>query len=74
MHKDNCKYDDALKSLTILVKTQSKRGSYDYDPYTHGLANGLICALACLKDEKAEYLKAPKIWLRDKKNNKLTKE
>lgn len=62
----NCKYDAAVKTLQDLVKVQCSNGNFDYDPYMHGMANGLICALACVKGERAEYISAPEQWLKDK--------
>ncbi len=47
------------------VKIASSHGNYDYSPYLHGMANGLICALATLKGEEPKYLDAPEKWVRD---------
>lgn len=41
------------------------KGTYDYDPYFHGMANGMIFALCVLEDKEPVYLEAPKVWLRD---------
>jgi len=63
----DCKFDAACRMLEDLVKIQCSTGNYDYDPYMHGMANGLICALACIKGERAEYIDAPLVWLQDRR-------
>ena len=63
----NCKFDAACRTLEDLVKVQCSTGNYDYDPYMHGMANGLICALACIKGERAEYIDAPEVWLHNRR-------
>lgn len=50
-----------------LVKIQCSDGNWDYDPYMHGMANGLICALSILKNEEPKYLEAPFAWIKDRK-------
>jgi hypothetical protein len=44
------------------VKTACLPGNFDYDPYLHGMANGLICALATIDGYDPEYILAPKKW------------
>jgi hypothetical protein len=54
-----------MKGLTALkeqVKVQCSDGNWDYDPYMHGMANGLICALATIEGKEPKYLDAPKTW------------
>ena len=58
-----------INDLEDIVKTQSSDGSWNYDNYMHGLANGLILALSLIKNEKPEFLEAPEKWL-GKKNKK----
>ena len=49
--------------LKELEKVQCTDGNWNYDPYMHGMANGIILAVAILEDRQPVYLKAPKIWL-----------
>ena len=49
-----------LRSVTQL---SCRKGTYDYSPYFHGMANGLILALAILEDVDPKYLDPPKKWL-----------
>jgi hypothetical protein len=62
-----CKYEAAVKCLEDLLRIQCASGNWNYDPYMHGMANGLICALACIQGKEAHYLNAPESWLKDKR-------
>jgi hypothetical protein len=50
------------------VDVQLTDGNWNYDPYMHGMANGLLFAQACLRDTTPEYLDAPTLWKGDKHN------
>jgi len=50
-----------------LVKIQCSNGNWNYDPYMHGMANGMILALAMMDGTEPKYKTAPKKWLRDKR-------
>ena len=54
-----------IEALREQVKIQCSDGNWNYDRYMHGMANGLICALATIEDKNPEYLDAPKLWLCD---------
>lgn len=55
-----------IEALRELVKIQTDHGNWNYDPYMHGMANGLILALATLEDKEPKFLSAPKEWLKDR--------
>lgn len=64
-------YDDIIKDtwgervrlLRELLKIQCQNGNWDYDPYMHGMANGMIFALSVMEnDNHPEFLNAPKEW------------
>lgn len=57
--------DGKIAELEEIVKIQLQDGNWNYDPYMHGMANGLILALALLKDEEPKFLKAPAEWLKN---------
>ncbi len=57
----------ALNKLEDLVKVQCADGNWNYDPYMHGMANGMLLVQALLYDKEPKFLEAPKEWLRDKK-------
>lgn len=60
----------SIKALREMVKIQCSNGNWNYDPYMHGMANGLICALATMEGKEPEYLVAPEKWLYDSKISK----
>ena len=54
---------EGIKALQEQVKIQCSDGIWNYDPYMHGMANGLICALATIEGNDPEYLNPPEHWL-----------
>ncbi len=59
----------SVQTLREMTKTQCSDGSWNYDQFNHGMANGLILALAIM-DNKAPptYMKTPDVWLCDEEN------
>ncbi|MGW8177569.1 MAG: hypothetical protein ACWGQW_02070 [bacterium] len=51
-----------MRILQNMVDIQCTAGNWDYNPYMHGMANGLLMALATMKGEEVEYLDPPKKW------------
>lgn len=52
------------KRLDNLVRIQCEDGNWNFDPYMHGMANGLLVAQAVMYDsEHFEALSAPDKWL-----------
>lgn len=58
-----CKSRDVLREMTAV---QCSNGNWNYDPYMHGMANGMILALSLFDDTSPEYLDAPQEWLADR--------
>lgn len=56
---------EGLNKLRDAVTIARSHGNWDYDPYLHGMANGLICALAIMEEKNPEYLSPPERWLHD---------
>ena len=54
-----------MKALNDVIDTQCSDGNWDYDPYMHGMANGLILARSVLDGMEPEYKTAPEKWLKD---------
>lgn len=61
-----------MRSRLIALKDVKQRqcadGTWNYDAYMHGLANGLTLALHTMEDDNAlrpAYKRAPKHWGRD---------
>ncbi len=55
-----------LEKLENMVAIQTDDGNWNYSPYMFGYANGLILALATMKDEEPKFLDKPSLWLEDK--------
>lgn len=58
-----------IKQLGDVTAIQVSTGNWNYNEYMHGMANGLILALAIMQDREPEYLTAPKQWLKDAPRN-----
>ena len=57
---------DDLENATDI---QCSDGNWNYDPYMHGMANGLIYSLDLIKGKNdPKFLDAPDRWLNDKAN------
>lgn len=56
---------DNLETLKGIVELQCRNGTWNFNAYHFGLANGLLLALAVLKGEEPRFLTAPDEWLED---------
>lgn len=57
--------DEKIEKIQNIVDIQCSAGNYDYDPYMHGMANGMLVVLSCLTEKEPEFMEAPKKWLKD---------
>ena len=66
---------EKIKKLEEMTEVQCSDGNWNYDPYMHGMANGMIFSLSVMKDENPKYLEAPEKWLKDisREANKIIK-
>ena len=53
--------------LRELIDIQCSNGNWDWDPYMHGMANGMILALSVLDDGEPDFLAPPEKWGSDGK-------
>lgn len=53
---------ESIKALKDALKVQCSDGNWNYDPYMHGMANGMIFALSLFEAGRPEYLEAPEVW------------
>lgn len=60
------KLNDGLDAVRNQLNIQAQNGNWNYDPYMHGMYNGLACALATLEGREPEYKSAPDEWICDK--------
>jgi hypothetical protein len=64
-----------IEQLDNMVAIQLTDGNWNYDPYMHGMANGLLVAQAALHDSHDfTPLSAPAEWLIDKDSPKALEE
>ncbi len=64
---------EKVDKLEKLIKVQCMDGNWDYDPYMHGMANGMLLAMSVITDKKPVFLEQPKDYLytKVKKGNKV---
>lgn len=53
------------EELAVIVAIQCTNGTWNYDQYMHGMANGLILAQAIVDGTVPTFLAAPKTWTKD---------
>jgi hypothetical protein len=58
----------SIGDLNDLIDIQTQDGNWNYDPYMHGMANGMILSKHVVEDDQDEcpFLDPPKQWLKDK--------
>lgn len=57
---------DRIEILSNITKTQCDDGNWNWSPYMHGMANGMILALSIMEDNDPKFLSSPKVWLQDR--------
>ena len=60
---------NGVEAIEEMVKIQTSNGNWNCDPYSLGYANGLILALATMKNEEPVFLNKPDAWLSDVPTN-----
>ena len=62
--------DNSRKELSAetrkIVDVQLASGNWNYDPYMHGMANGMILLQAMIDEVEPVFLEAPDEWLADR--------
>lgn len=61
--------EERIEKLNEMTKIACADGTWNYDPYFHGMANGMIFAqwiMSGKHEDLCEYLDAPAQWLKDK--------
>ena len=65
---------ELVVKLKELLEVQGRDGTWNYDPYFHGMYNGMEVMLAVLKNRQPVFRGAPKKWLSKKEWQGLTDE
>jgi len=55
--------EDRILDLESVTDVQCADGNWNYDPYMHGMANGLLLAKSIITAEEPEFKEAPDEWL-----------
>lgn len=63
-----------LVKLKEMLEVQGRNGTWNYDPYFHGMYNGMEVMLAVLEGREPVFREAPKKWLSKKEWVGLTHE
>ena len=62
-----------ILAVSEVTKVQTNEGNWDFDPYMHGMANGLMLAEHILSGEDdIVFLDAPEVWGKDRPSTGLT--
>jgi hypothetical protein len=65
---------EPVVKLKELLEVQGRNGTWNYDPYFHGMYSGMEVMLAVLEDREPVFRGAPKKWLSKKEWQGLTDE
>ena len=57
--------ENQIKKLQDLIDVQADAGNWDYDPYMHGMLNGMLLSRCLLDGKDPDFKNAPERWLRD---------
>jgi hypothetical protein len=56
-------FKKAIESANDVLKVQGANGNWDYDPYMHGMYNGMEFILSMFENRSPEFREAPEKWL-----------
>jgi hypothetical protein len=62
---EGIKMTNRLNKAKELLDVQGNHGTWDYDPYFHGMFNGMALIIAVMEDKEPEYKEAPERWGKD---------
>ena len=60
------RFNRIYKETSNVVDIQAQDGNWNFDPYMHGMLNGMKLIQSIIHDVEPEYVDAPKQWLNDK--------
>jgi hypothetical protein len=64
----------SIENLRKSLEIQGRHGNWNYDPYMHGMYNGMELALATIENREPEYREAPEQWLCHKSEYRISEE
>jgi hypothetical protein len=54
--------EDLLKKMHEMLGVQGQNGNWDYDPYMHGMYNGMEYMMAMVDGREPIFRQAPEQW------------
>jgi hypothetical protein len=51
-----------IENMKTMIEIQGRDGNWDYDPYMHGLYNGMEMMLSIAEGRGPVFRKAPEVW------------
>lgn len=57
--------EDILAEFDEMLAIQCTDGNWNFDPYLHGMANGMLFMKSIIDGKDPPYLEAPDVWLAD---------
>lgn len=60
-----CDLIKQIQNANDLLDLQGSTGNWNYDPYMHGMFNGMEVILATIEDREPNFKEAPEEWLCD---------
>lgn len=72
--EENAKYKENLEAANRMLSIQGNDGTWDYDPYLHGMYNGMEFIISLVEERSPIYREAPSSWGKDKLDNEKLNE
>ena len=54
---------DNIQKMKNVLEQQGQQGTWNYDPYMHGMYNGMELMMALVEGRDPDYREAPEEWL-----------
>lgn len=67
-------FKELVESVRQMRDVQGMDGNWNYDPYMHGLFNGIEFSLSLLEVREPQFRDAPKKWLCDEPKARIFSE
>jgi hypothetical protein len=61
--------DERFVHAREVIKIQGSDGNWNYDPYMHGMLNGMLLMMSIFEGKDPDYREAPAQWLKDRGSN-----
>lgn len=62
---------EVLQQINEMLRIQGNKGNWDYDPYMHGMYNGMELIVSIVEGREPVFRNAPEAWKKDIKTEPL---